>query len=121
MFCRMGECSLIEFEVPGLKQDMIPPPSCSGQITPERLARLKGKSALGLALTDTERLALELAERERLELELAKPHTDRQLRDLSKEKRGCLWEIELIRADNENTWYPRKQKRIEKAYWRRIA
>jgi hypothetical protein len=108
---------------------MMPPASHS--VDPLRLVSLRAKSALGLVLsdtqglaalatlTDTERLALQLAELERLEIELAKLHTKTERRALDKKKKGCLWEIDLIRADLDNTWYPRKQKRIEKASWRR--
>jgi hypothetical protein len=110
---------------------MIPPDSHS--VDPLRLVSFRAKSALGLvltdtelaaltglaALTDTERLALQLAELSRLEVELAKPHTKTELRALCEEKRGCLWEIDLIRADLHSTWYPRKEKRIKKAFWRR--
>jgi hypothetical protein len=104
--------------------------------TPLRPACLRDKEALRLALTDTEecelaalvaltnteRLALQLAELSRLEVELAKPHTKTELRALFKEKKDCLWEIDLIEADLEpSTWYPRKKKRINKASWRRAV
>ena len=110
---------------------MIPPDSHS--VDPYRLVSFRAKSVLDLvltetgvaelaALTDTERLALQLAELSRLEVELTKPHTKTELRALSKEKKDCLWEIDLIRADlDTSTWYPKKEKRINKAFWRRAV